>query len=63
MADDIKYFRHTTEDIDEAIDIISEVYTREETDEKFSIITEEITAIKNRLTALETQSEEADISR
>lgn len=53
MADDIKRLRHNAKEIDDAIDTLLEVYIREEIDEKFSGITEEITAIKNRLKALE----------
>ena len=53
MADDIKRLRHNAKEIDDAIDTLLEVYISEEIDEKFSGITEEITAIKNRLKALE----------
>lgn len=60
MADDIRRLKHTAAEIDEAIDMLLEVYTREEIDEKISGITEEITAIKNRLTALENPETEVE---
>ncbi|MDE5558974.1 MAG: hypothetical protein K2J32_15015 [Ruminococcus sp.] len=46
MADDIKYLRHTVEDIDEAIDMILEVYTREEINAKFAEIEARISALE-----------------
>lgn len=60
MADDIKRLRHTAEEIDEAIDMLLETYTRKEIDTKFAEITGEITAIKNRLTVLETPETEVE---
>lgn len=55
MADDIRRLRHTAEDIDKAIEMLLEVYTREEIDEKFAEITTKITEIETRLTALEAE--------
>ena len=46
MADDIKYLIHTAEDIDTAIDMISEIYTREEIDAKLAIIEEKISKLE-----------------
>ncbi len=53
MADDIRRLRHTSEDIDNAIDMLLEVYTREEINTKFTEISEKIASIEERLTALE----------
>lgn len=46
MADDIKRLKHTAEDIDLAIDILFEVYTREETEAKFAEISEKISELE-----------------
>ena len=46
IADDIKYLKHTVEDIDEAIDMILEVYTREEINAKFAEIEARISALE-----------------
>lgn len=45
MADDIRRLTHTANEIDDAIDILLEVYTREEINQKFSEIEEKITAM------------------
>ncbi len=55
MADDIRRLRHTAKDIDNAIDMLLEVYTREEITTKFTEISEKIAAVEERLTALETE--------
>lgn len=60
MADDIRRLRHKAAEIDEAIDTLLEVYTREEIDEKFTEIFTKIAGIEARLTAPETPAEEAD---
>ena len=46
IADDIKYLKHTVKDIDEAIDMILEVYTREEINAKFAEIEARISALE-----------------
>ena len=46
MADDIKYLRHTVEDIDISIDTILEMYTREEIDAKLATIEERISKLE-----------------
>ena len=46
MADDIKYLRHTVEDINDAIDMILEMYTREEIDAKLATIEERISKLE-----------------
>ncbi|MDE6672844.1 MAG: hypothetical protein K2K16_11725 [Ruminococcus sp.] len=46
MADDIKYLRHTVKDIDDAIDMILEMYTREEIDAKLATIEERISKLE-----------------
>lgn len=51
MADDIRRLRHTAEEIDEAIDMFLETYTRKEIDAKLA-------EIMQKLTALESPSEE-----
>lgn len=53
MADDIRRLRHKATDIDEAIDILLEVYTREEINAKFAELSEKISSVEERLTALE----------
>lgn len=50
MADDVRRLRHTAEEIDEAIDMLLEVYTRGEVDDR-------LIKIKERLTALESKEE------
>ena len=60
MADDIRRLRHKAAEIDDAIDTLLEVYTREEIDEKFTEIFAKIDGIEARLTARETPAEEAD---
>lgn len=45
MADDIRRLIHTANEIDDAINILLEVYTREEINQKFSEIEEKITAM------------------
>ena len=46
MADDIKYLRHTVEDIDIAINMILEMYTREEINAKLATIEERISKLE-----------------
>lgn len=46
MADDVRRLRHTAEEIDEVIDMLLEVYTREEIDAKFAEIEERISLLE-----------------
>lgn len=55
MADDIRRLRHTAKDIDDTIDMLLEVYTREEIDTKLAEISEKIASVEKRLTALEAE--------
>lgn len=45
MSDDIRRLTHTAHEIDTAIDMLLEVYTREEINQKFSEIEEKMTAM------------------
>ncbi len=58
MADDIRKLRHTAEEIDEAVDMLLETYTRNEINAEFSEITAKITEIETRLAALENSTSE-----
>ena len=46
MADDVRRLRHTAKDIDKAIDMLLEVYTREEIEAKFAEIEERISELE-----------------
>ena len=58
MADDIRKLRHTAEELDEAVDMLLETYTRDEINAEFSEITAKITEIETRLAALENPTSE-----
>lgn len=48
MADDIRRLRHTAEELDEAVDMLLETYTRKEIDDKFAEIMQKITAFEEK---------------
>lgn len=58
MADDIRKLRYTAEEIDEAVDMLLETYTRDEINAEFDEITEKIAEIEIRLAALENPASE-----
>ncbi len=58
MADDIRRLKHTAEELDKAVDMLLETFTRDEINTKFSEIKTKITKIETRLTALENPSAE-----
>ncbi len=58
MADDIRWLRHTAKELDEAVDMLLETYTRDEINTRFSEIITKITEIETHLTALESPSAE-----
>lgn len=47
MADDIRRLRHTAEELDEAVDMLLETYTRKEIDDKFAEIMQKLTALES----------------
>lgn len=53
MADDIRRLRHKAEEIDDTIDMLMEVYTREEIESRFTGIMQKISEIEEKITALE----------
>lgn len=58
MADDIRKLRYAAEEIDEAVDMLLETYTRDEINAEFDEITEKIAEIEIRLAALENPASE-----
>lgn len=47
MADDIRRLRHTAEELDDAVDMLLETYTRKEIDDKFAEIMQKLTALES----------------